>query len=90
MRGCVYCQVMLKYFKSLNLDVELVDIDIFVKKYITESERELFIKKIQLEGISMPYNLYTIDKGESWHQLDMSDLIKQHLTRYTKEKQSVK
>ena len=89
MKGCVYCQVMAKYFKSMNLNITVVDIDEFIKTHISNSEKEMFIKKIQTDGISLPYSLYTLD-GLKWDILDMSTLIRQHLVRYGDHMKSIK
>jgi len=87
MKGCIYCQVMIKYLKLIVDQVTVVDIDNFVNDHISDILKDKFLEKVKSEGITMPYAMY--NKNGEWKQLDMSVHIKTHISRYGEKLKSV-
>ena len=87
--NCPHCHAIVKYLKAANdlVSYSYVDFVEFINTYLSESEREAYVRKLHTTPTSLPLAFYRIDSTASapWKEFTADKFTKNLVVRYAKE-----
>jgi glutaredoxin len=82
---CPHCRALIRLLKEVKdiTSISYVEFSDFIENYLSQADKEAYIKRLQSSGISLPYVLFKNDVGQ-WKELKTEKYTKELLVSYAK------
>lgn len=84
-KNCPHCRALLRLLREAKdiTSVAYVEFNTFIESYLSESDKQQYMKKLHSSSIPLPYVLYN-NGEEKWKELNLSQFTKSVLESYIK------
>lgn len=83
--SCPHCRALMRLFKETQdiCDVGYIDLSTMINNHMSESDKMLYIERLQSAPIALPYVL--LKRDDKWEQVDLSNFTRSLIMRYSKQ-----